>query len=79
MQVVTLLPKQFAEFFAKAGLDVNNPANMKWLEASIHRGKNSAIHLKEWEKVMKEYASKNITPTIKQLQKEAARIEKIFE
>lgn len=69
--------KQFAEFFAKAGLDVNNPANMKWLEASIHRGKNSALHLKEWEKVMDKY--KGITPTIEQLQKEAKRIEKIFE
>jgi len=50
---------------------------MKWLEASIHRGKNSALHLKEWEKVMDKY--KGITPTIEQLQKEAKRIEKIFE
>lgn len=68
--------KKFAEFFSNAGIDVNNPANMKWLESTIHRGKNSAAHLKEWEAVMEKYAGK--TPTIKQLQKEAARIEKIF-
>lgn len=49
---------------------------MKWLEATIHRGKNSAAHLKEWEKVMENFKGK--TPTIQQLQKEAARIEKTF-
>ena len=68
--------KKFAEFFSKAGIDVNNPANMKWLESTIHRGKNSSKHLKEWEKVMQNYGNK--TPTVQQLQKEAKRIEKIF-
>ncbi len=36
--------KKFAEFFAKAGVDVHNPANLKWIESSLHRGKNSAEH-----------------------------------
>lgn len=70
--------KKFAEFFSKAGLDVNNPANMKWLESTIHRGKNSAAHLKEWEKVMDRFNKQGKVPTIQQLQKEAVRIEKIF-
>ncbi len=44
--------QKFAEFFARSGIDVHNPANMKWIESSLHRGKNSAEHLKEWDKVM---------------------------
>ncbi len=73
-----LFPKaeKFAEFFSKAGIDVHNPANMKWLSSTIHRGKNSAEHLKEWGKVMEKYMGK--VPTIKQLQNEAKRIEKLF-
>lgn len=71
--------KKFAEFFAKAGIDVNNPANMKWLSASIHRGKNSAAHLKEWVKVMENFAERGVKPTEKMLRQEAKRIEKIFE
>jgi hypothetical protein len=71
--------KQFAEFFEKAGIDVHNPANMKWLKSTIHRGKNSASHLKEWTKVMGNYAERGIKPTEKLLRQEAKRIEKIFE
>lgn len=75
-----IFPKaeKFAEFFSKAGVDVNNPANMKWLESTIHRGKNSAEHLKEWSSVMKRFADEGIEPTEKLLQQEAKRIEKIF-
>lgn len=70
--------KRFAEFFAKAGVDVNNPANMKWVNASLHRGKNATRHISEWEKVMQRYEKAGRVPSIRELQKEAARIEKML-
>ncbi|TQM39583.1 RHS repeat-associated core domain-containing protein [Flavobacterium branchiophilum] len=75
-----IFPKadKFADFFAKAGIDVNNPKYLKWLEATIHRGKNSAAHLKEWSKVMERFKKADKIPTIQQLQKEAKQIEKVF-
>lgn len=75
-----IFPKaeKFADFFSKANIDVNNPANMKWLTSTIHRGKNSAAHLKEWANVMEMYRALGKEPTMKQLQKEAIRIEQKF-
>ena len=70
--------KRFAEFFAKAGVDVNNPANMKWVNASLHRGKNASRHINEWEKVMQRYERAGKIPSIRELQKEASRIEKML-
>lgn len=51
---------------------------MKWLSSTIHRGKNSAEHLKAWGNVMEKYKALGKIHTMKQLQKEAARIEKTF-
>ena len=52
---------------------------MKWLESTIHRGKNSAEHLKEWSNVMERFKKAGDEPTKELLQKEAKRIEKTFE
>lgn len=70
--------KRFADFFTKAGVDVNNPANMKWVNASLHRGKNASRHISEWEKVMQRYERAGKIPSIRELQKEASRIEKML-
>lgn len=46
--------KAFADFFEKAGLDVNDPANLVWRDAKQHRGTNSAEHTKLWTQFMKD-------------------------
>jgi hypothetical protein len=45
--------KEFAEFFKKNGLDVNDPANMVWRDAKKHRGTNSTEHTNLWRKFIK--------------------------
>ena len=52
---------------------------MKWLDRSLHRGKKSSHHIKEWEKVMNRFNKEGKQPTVQQLKKEAKRIEKIFD
>jgi RHS repeat-associated protein len=48
------LPKadKFKDFFEKAGLDVNDPANMIWRERKDHQGKKSSEHSKLWNMFM---------------------------
>lgn len=69
--------KEFKEFFEKAGIDVNNPEFMKWINPDNHRGKPSYNHLEEWRSVVEKFKGK--IPTKEQLLKEAERIgKKIF-
>ena len=51
---------------------------MIWVNASLHRGKNATRHISEWEKVMQRYEKAGRVPSIRELQKEAARIEKML-
>ena len=45
---------EFTDFFAKQGIDVNNPVFMKWMDKSNHIGKFSSEYSKLWEKFIKD-------------------------
>lgn len=49
------LPKadEFAEFFKKADIDVNDPKNLIWREQKSHRGTSSTTHSDLWRDFMK--------------------------
>lgn len=67
------LPKaqEFAEFFKKAELDVNDPVNLVWREEKKHRGTNSTTHLNLW----KQYKKDNPNATKEQILKQRDIIE----
>jgi RHS repeat-associated protein len=64
--------KDFKAFFEKAGLDVNDPANMVWREMNDHRGKKSSEHTKLWDMFMQ----KNPNATKEQILQQRDIIEK---